>query len=32
MLFESPKMLFEITFVMHGYHVYKHICEVEISS
>ena len=25
-------MLFEITFIMHGYHVYKEIWKVEINS
>ena len=31
-MFESLKMSLEITIIVHGYHVYKDIWEVEISS
>ena len=31
-MFELSKMLFEITFILSGYHVYKDIWGVKISS
>ena len=31
-MLEISKVLFEITFVVHGYHVYKGIFEVEINT
>ena len=31
-MFELSKMSFEIAFAVHGYHIYKVIWEVEISS